>query len=336
MIDAVRLLVAVAALLIAAPVQAGEPAKESAAETAERFAGTSLLYENSWSVGHGANTDPVSTRAWSMLWSANLSLQATEHVGFSLGGSLQRSILEEDDTFLNEVLLSDTSFGVSFEPPTPELESGEGFPLSGGMGIDVDLPTSKASHAETLILAVAPWVEGTVTAPLLDGWDWSYRFTLTPRAHRYTTMELATPRICSQATGCTLGESTNTGWLNTRLLLTHGISTSIAALGDFLTVSAGLDVTYGWLYDKSPSERYAESVLSDPGNAGGTPVTLSSSFTLDVTIVPTDAFAIGVGLWTPGGMTPSGGWYNPLGNRWSQVYLDITFYPVVLGQTLKR
>ncbi len=330
-----RALVAIAALLIAAPAQAGE-SRESTAETVERFAGTSLLYENSWSVGHGANTDPVSTRAWSMLWSGTLALQATEHVGFSLGGSLQRSILEEDNTFLNEVLISDTSFGVSFDPPTPELSSGEDFPLSAGMGVDFDLPTSKASQAETLIMAIAPYVEGTVTAPLLDGWGWSYRFTMTPRAHRYTTMELATARICSQATGCTLGASTNTGWLNTKFLLTHGISTSIAALDDFFTLSAGLDVTYGWLYDKSPSERYAESVLSDPGNAGGTPITLSSSFTLDLTITPNDAFAIGVGLWTPGGMTPSGGWYNPLGNRWSQVYLDITFYPVVLGQTLKK
>lgn len=330
-----RLLFAIAALLIAAPVQA-ETARESTAETVERFAGTSLLYENSWSVGHGANTDPVSTRAWSMLWSANVLLQATEHVGFSLGGSLQRSILEEDDTFKNEVLLSDTGFGASFTPATPELSSGEDFPLSAGLGVDIDLPTSKASRAETLIMAVAPYVEGTVTAPLLDGWDWSYRFTMTPRAHRYTTMELATPRICSQATGCTLGASTNTGWLNTKFQLTHGIGTSIGALDGFVSLSAGLDVTYGWLYDKSPSERYDESVLSDPGNAGGTPVTLSSAFTLDLTITPNDAFAIGVGLWTPGGMTPSGGWYNPFGNRWSQVYLDITFYPVALGQTLAK
>ena len=331
-----RLFLAITVLLIAAPAQAGDTAKESLAETAARFAGTSLLYENSWSVGHGANLDPVSTRSWSMLWSANLALQATEHVSFSLGGSLQRFIWEENTTFLNELLLSDTTFGVAFEPPTPELASGEGFPLSAEMGLDLDLPTSKASHAESLILVASPYVEGTVTAPLLDGWGWSYRLTLAPRAHRYTTMELATPRVCSQATGCTLGATTNTGWLNTKFQITHGIGTSIAALNGFLEVGADLDVTYGWLYDKSPSERYPESVLSDPGNAGGTPVSLSSAFTLDLTITPNDAFAVAVGLWTPGGMTEAGGWYNPLANRWSQVYLDVTFYPVVLGRTLAK
>ena len=328
--------IAIAALLLAAPAWAEAPAKESAAQTAERFVGSSLLYENSWSVGHGANLDPVSTKSWSMLWTGTLALQATEHLSFSLGGSMQRFLWEEDTTFRNEVWLSDTTFGLAFAPPGPELEGDAEFPLSANVGLDLDLPTSKASQAETLILAASPYMEGTVTAPLLDGWGWTYRFTMTPRAHRYTTAALATPRVCSQATGCTLGTTTNTGWLNTKLQMTHGISTSISALDEILSLSAGLDVTYGWLYDKSPSERYPESVLSDPGNAGGTPVTLSSAFTLDLTITPNDAFAVSVGLWTPGGMTPSGGWYNPLGNRWSQVYFDVTFYPVGLGKTLAK
>ncbi len=37
---------------------------------------------------------------------------------------------------------------------------------------------------------------------------------------------------------------------------------------------------------------------------------------------------LSVGLWTPGGMAPDGSWYNPLGNRFSQVYVDLTVYLV--------
>ena len=329
-----RAAVAIAALLLATPVLAGDEDTESAPETAERFSGSSLLYENSWSVGHGANFDPVATRSWSMLFSAALDLQLTEHLGVSISGSFQRFLWEEDTTFKNEVWASDTLLALAVALPEAPALGEVDFPLSAATGVSVGLPTSKASQAETLVMEVSPYIEGSATAPILDGWSWTYRFTPTPRLHRYTTMSLATPRICSAATGCLLGATTNTGWLNTKLLLSHSMSTSIGALDGFFTLSAGVDVSYGFLYDKSPSDRYPESVLSDPGNNGGTPTTLSSAFTLDLTIAPTEAFSVGVGLWTPSGMNPSGGWYNPMGNRWSQVYLDLTFYPVAMGQSL--
>jgi hypothetical protein len=35
-----------------------------------------------------------------------------------------------------------------------------------------------------------------------------------------------------------------------------------------------------------------------------------------------------VGLWTPGGLNPTGAYYNPVFNRHSQVYFDLTFYPI--------
>lgn len=331
-----RLVLTIAALLLATPAWADE-SEESTSETLERFAGSSLLYENSWSVGHGANYDPIATRSWSMLFSAALDLQVTEHLGFSLSGSLQRFIWEEDTTYTSEVWASDTLLSASLA--LPELHFAgkkEPAPLSAAVGLDVSLPTSKASQAESLVMELGPYMENTLTVPILDGWSWIYRFTVTPRLHRYTTMQYATPRICSAATGCDLGASTNTGWLNTRLQMTHGVATSIGWLDSVFTFTASMDVTWGWLYDKSPSDRWDESIISDPGNRGGTPTTLTSAFVLDLTIAPNDAFSVGVGLWTPGGMNPSGGWYNPLGNRWSQVYLDLTFYPVGFGTTLAQ
>ena len=334
-----RLGLAIAALLLAAPgtVFAGDSAKESLAETAERFGGSSVLYENSWSVGHGANFDPVATRSWSMLFSAALDLQVTEHLGFSISGSFQRFILEENTTFKHELWASDTLLALSLALPAFHLEGAkEALPIAAAIGLDVSLPTSKASQAESLIMEFAPYVEHTVTVPLLDGWSWTHRMTVTPRLHRYTTMQFAVLRVCSAATGCTLGATTDTGWLNTKLQMTQGISTSLAMLDSMITLTAGIDATWGWLYAKSPSDQYAESAISDPANNGGTPTNLTSAFILDLTIAPNDAFSVGVGLWTPGGMNPSGGWYNPFGNRWSQVYLDLTFYPVGFGQTVAQ
>jgi hypothetical protein len=59
---------------------------------------------------------------------------------------------------------------------------------------------------------------------------------------------------------------------------------------------------------------------------------VSSAFVFDVSYQVHPGVGLSVGLWTPGGMRPDGGWYNPLGNRYSQVYLDVTLYPVALVQ----
>jgi len=99
-----------------------------------------------------------------------------------------------------------------------------------------------------------------------------------------------------------------------------------------LSFSAQLTLSYGLPYPKSPSPRFEESILSDPANDGGSPVRLNSSFIFDISYQVHPGIGLSVGLWTPGGMQPDGGWYNPLGNRNSQIYLDVTIYPVALVQ----
>lgn len=301
---------------LSVPATAGAAGKETASDLLERFSGTSLLFENTFSVAHGTNTDPISTREWTQIRRLNLAMAITDELELSAGIGVQRFLFETWTTFKNEVLWEDISLGLDITVPTPTLASGEDFPLSGAFGLDTSLPTSKASKAETLIVQPSLYGEGSVTAPLLDGWSWSYRFTATPRIHEFTTMAYATARPCSVAAGCALGRTTDTGWLNTKLQLTHGVNTTITMLQEMLSLSVSMDVTYGFLYDKSPSATYSEATLSTPGNpADGTPVNLSSSFIVDLSFSPHDSFTVGVGLWSPGGMRPNGGWYNPLANR---------------------
>jgi len=308
---------------------------ESASDLMKRFAGTSLLFENSFSVAHGTNTDPINTREWTQIRRLNLAMSVTDHLDLSAGIGVQRFLFEVNTTFKNETWWEDLTLGADVTVPTPTLAGEAEFPLSGGFGVNTSLPTSKASQAETLILSPAVYGEGAITVPILDGWRWGYRFTAAPRLHTFTTMAYAAPRPCSAATGCALGRSTDTGWLNTKLQLTHGMSTSITTLQEMLSLSVSMDVTYGFLYDLSPSPKYSEAVLGTPGNpSGGTPVNLTSSFLMDLSFAPHDSFAVSVGLWTPGGMRPNGGWYNPLANRWSQVYVDLTFYPAAFGTSI--
>ncbi len=321
--------------MLLAPAPAAAAGDESPSELLERFSGTSLLFENTFSVAHGTNTDPTSTREWTQIRRLHLAMAITDGLELSADIGVQRFLFETWTTLKDEVLWEDISLGVDVTVPTPSLPSGNDFPLYGAFGLHSALPTSKASKAETLVLEPSLYGEGAVTVPLLDGWNWGYRFTATPRLHEFTTMAYATSRPCSVSTGCALGRTTDTGWLNTKLLLTHGVETSITMLHELLSLSVAMDVTYGFLYDKSPSETYSEEVLSTPGNpSGGTPVNVSSSFVLGLSFSPHDSFSVGVGLWTPGGMRPDGGWYNPVANRWSQVYVDLTFFPVLFGTSV--
>ncbi|MCO4771919.1 MAG: hypothetical protein KDA24_17945 [Deltaproteobacteria bacterium] len=327
--SALSLGVAMTLLLPASSQAAGA---ETAEELFERFSGTSALFENTFSVAHGTNFDPVYNREWTQIRRLNLRLSPVDELSLSAGIGIQRFLFETWTTLENETLWEDLTLGATMTVPTPELPSGADFPLYGAFGVETSLPTSKASRAETLIVSPAVWGEGAVTVPLLDGWSWGYRFTAAPRIHEFTTYAYAAARPCSPSTGCSLGASTDTGWLNTKLQLTHGAYTSITTLKEMLSFTVSMDVVYGFLYDKSPSTRWSEDILSTPGNPqGGTPTNLTSSFIVDLTLSPHESFAVGVGLWTPGSFRPNGGWYNPIANRWTQVYVDLTFYPVEFG-----
>jgi len=248
-------------------------------------------------------------------------------VAAQLGVSQELTIT--DTTFPYEPLLDDLELGVAVQ--LPERKGGK-ISLNASTGVDMTFPTSKASMASSLITGFGPWLEISLTAPLFDGISLAYRVTPNPRIHRYSTASLRVPRPCSPAAGCSLGRTTDAGERNTALQLHHDISLSLAALDSKLSVSTYLTLSYALPHPKSPSERFDESILSDPANKGGSPVTLSTVFLFDVGYQIHPGIGLSVGLWTPGGMTPSGGWYNPLGNRFSQIYLDVTINPIALVQ----
>jgi len=296
---------------------------------ADRFAGSSVLVEHAFSIAHGQDLSPEYTRTIQRILIFKPSFDVSPKLSVAAELGMSQELTVTDTTYPYETMLDDLKAG--FAVNLPERKAGK-LNLSASAGMDMTFPTSKASMASSLITGFEPWLEVSLTAPLLDGLSLSYRVTPNPRIHRYSTTSLRVPRPCSPAAGCSLGSTTDVGERNTALQLHQDISLSLSALDSKLSLLGYLILSYSVPYPKSPSERFDESILSDPANKGGSPVTLSSVFLFDIGYQIHPGIGLSVGLWTPGGMTPSGGWYNPLGNRFSQIYLDVTISPVALVQ----
>ncbi len=316
----------------AAAEEADAPATPPAEEpmsAADRFAGTTFLYENAFSIGHGGDLAPDASRVYSMSWIITPSFAFTEALSTSLRIPLTEELTEGGDTFDDELVVGNVEWSLDASLPTPPIEA-----LSGGVGIGLELPTSKVSRAESLILGLGPYFSGTVTAPVLDGIALGYTIAPSPRLQRYTTWSNLTPRPCSPAAGCTFGPTgtTDTGYRNTAIRIVQDFSLSVTGMDERLSVSAVFQLAHAKLHPKSPSPRYDEASLSPPANAGGDPWTLSYSLVFDVSFQVHPFLGLSVGAWTPGGMRPDGGWYLPLGNRFTQLYFDITLSPAALAQ----
>lgn len=320
-----------AALLVpASPARAAEGQEAVAA----RFLGSSILLEHGASIGHSADLSPEATRIFQQTFALELDFAAHERLDLSAALGMVRELTQAETTYQGEMLLNDLEVGADLGLPGLEREAGE---LTWGLGLGVALPTSKASRGATLILALEPSASVGLEAPLLDGLSFGYGITPTPRMHRYTTLSTDVSIPCSRAAGCELGRHNDSGARNTRFELVQDFSLSMAALDERLSVDATFQVVHGWLYALSPSSVYSEEQITNPGNDGGSPVTLTSAFAFQVGLAPHPAIDLALGIWTPGAMRPDGTWYNPLGNRHTQLYFDVTLRPVdgILGERKK-
>ena len=294
-------------------------AAKSAMEFLKRLEGTSLLIEHAHSVGHHQDLSPSYTRSFVRTIAFEPAYAISEDLATTLRLAGSQELTTTDTTYRQEFLWEDLQLTAELTLPVPEKAQGI---FAAGLAAAVDFPTSKASEAQTQVLALAPAVDFAVTAPLLDGLSWAYSIEASPRFFRYTTASTQVPLPCSVTAGCALGRTTNTGQRNTAFLLTHSFEVSLAALDSKLGLSASLDLSYGFLTEKSPSERWEETTLSPAENAGGSPVNLSSAFVFDPGV------GLSIGLWTPAGMEADGSYTNPVANRYSQVYVDVTLSPV--------
>lgn len=318
-----RIPLAMTVLLLTLPSVAS--AGEKAETAAKRFAGSSILVEHAGTIGHGADQSPQATAIFQQTVAFGLAWSAHENLGFSLDLAMVRELTAVDTTYAKELLVDDLELAVALALPGVEGSEGE---FAWGVGLGLAFPTSKASQAASLVLEVMPSFEVALTAALLDGLTFSYAITPTPRLHRFTTVSTQVAVPCSPAVGCELGRHFDSGARNTKFELTQDVDLSMSALKEKLSVSAAFQISHGWLYGLSASPAYAEEDITNPGNDGGSPVTMTTAFTLEVAVQPHPAIGLAIGVWTPGAMRPDGTWYNPLGNRHTQLYFDVVLTPV--------
>jgi hypothetical protein len=319
-----------AVLLAPGSSQAAETAASGASASELRLSralavlkGSSILIEHAASVGHIDDLSPEVSRTRSRTVVGSLAAQVTKKFSLALQFGAVQELTPTDTTLPREILLDDLHLDGSYSLPSPK----EG-PLTWAVGLGIDVPTSKASQSASLVLALRPSVEVTLTAPVLDGLSFTYGLSPSPRVHRYTTASTLVPYPCSPAAGCESGMTTDLGARNTAMRVAQDFSFSISALAERLSVTASLELVYSKRYGKSVSPRWSEAILSNEANGGGDPALLTSTFVLDASFVVQEMVGLSLGLWTPGGLSPTGTYYNPVFNRHSQVYFDLTFYPI--------
>lgn len=310
----------ISGFLLSTAAHAGSPA--------ERLGGT-FLYENAFSIGHGGDLAPEASRIYSMSWIFMPSFSFTDDLSMSLRIPLTEELTEGSNTFSDELVVGNVIWSLDGTLPEFPIKA-----LTAGVGLGLELPTSKVAKAESLILGLGPYFTAGVTAPVLDGLAFSYTITPSPRLQRYTTWSNLTPRPCSPAAGCTfgVGGTTDTGYRNTAVQIIQDFRVGLSAVSERLTFSATAQLVHGKLHPKSLSRQYDEATISSPANAGGDPWNFSYSVLFDVGFQVHPVLGVSLGTWTPGGMRPDGGWYFPLGNRFTQVYFDVTLTPMALAK----
>ena len=152
-----------------------------------------------------------------------------------------------DGTWPYEVQISDIVLALG---ATGFQEKVTGLRLGGS--VQVGLPTSKASHAQTRLLALGPALTLSRTFPVLSGLTLAYSGRYSYRFHKFTTAQFDAPGI--QGCGSECGELISTGRRNAHSDLTHGPTVTFAPI-EPVSLAASFAMTTQWLYPvaKDPS-----------------------------------------------------------------------------------
>jgi len=279
--------------------------------------GSQVVYSNTFSlISLDRSAELTYNPNYSMTWSFRPRWWFGDNFFLRAALDVTRELTEADQTtYSDEAWLGDLSVvaGLARLWTIPVV----GIDLSGDIAFT--FPTSKASQASTLVLAVAPRLRLSKSFPLLKSLILGANLRATPYLHRYTTGELASPRItnCSASeAGC--GAFLNSGSRNAFLRLTPSLDATLVIF-DWM----GVSLAYGWIVDWLHSASGGEDVVSwvpqEPQNQR-----YYSFFQLNVFFDPTDYLEVGLNLLTYAPqLAPDSSYYNPLFNRYTTLSVDV-------------
>ncbi len=263
--------------------------------------------EQTWNPTVGMNLD-LSPRYW---FSDKLSLA----LGIDLSGDLTENDLT---TYRNEVWLGDTRAVLIAR----DFATIPGIDVTMSASLGVTLPTSKWSIGEGLIMSVGPSIRlGRAFPDVLGGLNIGYSARFAKNFHRYTTSELATPRIpgCLPGAAANCDSFTHTGVRNVSYRLAHGLDVSLG-LADWCFISLELSAFVTWLHDGIDDPRISLTPQE--------PTNVRHFFfgDLGVSFLPWSPLEVRLGINTfAPQLAPDSTHYLPGLNRFTTIYIDLRF-----------
>lgn len=317
----VATLLAASAVLYAMPATAQDEAAVVAAEREDEgrrsgFEGSAVSYRTSAAtLGFDRSADLTYNPYVEMSFAAAPRYQVVDWFAVSAYLAVGRELTDADwTTRQGEWMWSDLTLRPSF----PAFATIPGADIDVSADIGLTFPTSRASQARTRIMAAAPGVSLARSFDVLSGLSLGASLRATGYLHRSTTGEYETPLIADCGVAC--DELQNDGVRNRRWSLQSGVSLSLAPV-DMLRLS----VSAGWLQDHLHDAVEDERVTFAPDDPDN--IRYLSTYGVAATVSPLDWLDVTLGTDTTfRQLRPSAdGYYAPFFNRFTQLYLDVSF-----------
>jgi len=193
------------------------------------------------------------------------------------------------------------------------------------------LPTSKASQARTLFVALGPGLRLSRGFDVLGGLVVGYNLRVTGRLYQFTTAEYETPLI----PGCSSGPSgcspyLNTGVRNPYMRVSQVADISLKVL-DWVGVSLAVGHSIDWLHDLAEADSVSFQAVEDQDRRYLTFMELALSFS------PIDFLEVGIGYSAlHPQLAPDSTYYTPFFNRYSVLFVDLKIHADSLASRIRR
>ncbi|MBI4816811.1 MAG: hypothetical protein HY791_11165 [Deltaproteobacteria bacterium] len=298
----------------------GQASTTAASLESSPWRGSTLTYEH---VASAISASRSAEPTYNPYYAHQLSIRASYHFSELFGASAELGVSQEltdaDDTtskheaLLDDVVLRGTLGGISLA----------GLELSASLSLA--LPFSKASAAESRIVAVSPALQVTKSFDVASGLELSLRTRATIFTHRYTTLQLDVPWARCDDDSFECGSYRHTGDRNpaSQLDLGGGVDLQVT---EELGFSASYQVRRTQLYAIHEAR---VQTLTGPAQTSDARDDVSAryshTFALDGTYSVSKELGVTLGLVTAHPqLKPDSTYRVPLFNRFTQLSLDLT------------
>ena len=245
-----------------------------------------------------------------------LTIAPQWHVGdylvFKAKLAIEQELTDADETTKkHEVNLSDLTFDIA----TPGITEGfTGIKIAGG--VRFFFPTSKASQATTMYLAIGPGHNVSRKFPLLEGLNIGYGARFNFAFHKFTTAQNNAPWVaCGSADSPACSQFVQTGVRNMWGQLLHGPTLNFVPVNG-LNIDLGFTFINSFLYGLA-----GEPVMGDDKDVS---VRRAQWFTASIGYDVLDYLTVSLGASTVyGDLSPDGKYRTPFFNRNTQLSLGL-------------